>query len=253
MKYRVGIAAAILILAVVLWAARIAEKDTRTADDDFASAEVDNMTEELVDSPVGRFAERMPVPENRERTQEADDSAGLFGRVSPDEIEGSVYQRIAEQSGLKLTSLNSVDCDVNICKVVFSGMEANPQYTDEYSDLLGALTNPPWKDIQPTSGSIGTREVSPGAREYVIGFTYVALVEISDDPEIAARQHAACAGAWARVTQQRGSDDYIRVAHERAAEWLEMSASVLGMEEAQRLADELRLGPLTRDCHALPY
>jgi len=81
----------------------------------------------------------------------------------------------------------------------------------------------------------------------------VALVDTSDDPEIAARQHAACAGAWARVTQQRGSSDYIRGAHARAAEWLEMSVSVLGLEEAQRLADELQFGPLTQDCHATPY
>jgi hypothetical protein len=189
----------------------------------------------------------------RERAQDLDGVAGLFGRVSPAEIEGAVYQRIAEQAGLKLTSLNAVECGLRTCTVVFSGVHANPQYTDEYSDLLSALMRPPWKDYQPTSGSIGTREVSPGAKEYVIGFTYVALVDASDDPEIAARQQAACAGAWTRVTQQRGSDDYIRGAHERAAEWLEMSASTLGSDEAVRLADELQFGPLTRGCNAMPY
>lgn len=253
MKYPVGIAAAIIILAVVLWSAWIAENDTETAADDFASAELQSTADEPVNSPIGASAERTIDPENRERPREADDAAGLFGRVSPAEIENALLQRIAGQSGLKLTSLNSVDCDMMRCTVAFSGLEANPQSIDEYSDLRSALINPPWKDYQPTSSSIGTREVSPGAREYVIGFTYVALVDTSDDPEIAARQHAACAGAWARVTQQRGSSDYIRGAHERAAEWLEMSASVLGLEEAQRLADELRFGPLTQDCHATPY
>jgi hypothetical protein len=252
-KYRVGIAAAIIILAVVLWSAWIAENDTRTTADDFESSEVESTVDEPVDSPTESPAEQMVGPEIREKAQEADDAASLFGRVSPVEIEGAVHQRLAEQSRLKLISLNAVDCDLRTCTVVFSGLDANPQYTDEYSDLLSALTNPPWEEFQSTSGSIGTREVSPGAREYVIGFTYVALVDASDDPEIVARQYAACAGAWARVTEQRGSDDYIRGAHEQSAEWLEMSASLLGLEEAQRLADKLRYGPLTRDCRAMPY
>jgi hypothetical protein len=253
MNYRVGVAATIIILAVVLWTTWIAENDTETATDDFAPAEVKTDVEESLDSPREASTERTIDPENSERREDAGDVAGLFGRVSPTEIEGAIFQRIAEQSGLKLTSLNSVDCDARTCRVVFSGIDENPQHVGEYSDLLGALTNPPWNDFQPTSSSIGTREVSPGAREYVMGFTYVAFVDASADPEIAARQHAACAGAWARVTQQRGSDDYIRGAHERAAEWLEMSVNVLGLEEARRLADELRFGPLTRDCHAMPY
>jgi hypothetical protein len=253
MKYGVGIAAAIIIVAVIVWSARIAKDETRTATDDFASADVEETAGESADSPSVDSTEWIIDPEIRGRQQEADDAAGLFGRVGPAEIEAAVSQRIAEQSGLELTSLNSVDCDINTCTIVFGGVDVNPQHVGEYSDLPNALTNPPWKDYQPTSASISTREVSPGAREYVIAFTYVALVDGSADPEIAARQHAACAGAWARVTQQRGSDDYIRGAHERAAEWLEMSASVLGLEEAQRLAGELQFGPLTQDCHAMPY
>jgi len=209
--------------------------------------------DERADSPIQASAQRMIDPEILESSQESDDAAGLFGRVSSGEIEGAIHQRLAEQSGLKLVSLNAVDCDLRTCTVVFSGLEANPQHVDEHSDLVSALTGPPWNEFRTTSSSIGTREVAPGAREYVIGFTYVALVDASDDPEIAARQQAACAGAWARVTEQRGSDDYIRGAHEESAEWLEMSASVLGLDEAQRLADELRYGPLTRDCHAMPY
>lgn len=51
---------------------------------------------------------------------------------------------------------------------------------NEYSDFLTALTSPPWRDCQPTSGSIGTRATSPGAKEYVIEFTYVAFVDTSE-------------------------------------------------------------------------
>lgn len=135
-------------------------------------------------------AEQAIDPRIRDFAQETDDAAGLFGRVSPAELENAVHQRLAEQPGLKLTSLSAVDCDLRTCTVVFSGLDANPQYTDEYTVLLTAVYKSPWKDYQLTSGSIGTREVSPGAREYVIGFSYVALVDTSDDPESAARQHA---------------------------------------------------------------
>ena len=50
-----------------------------------------------------------------------------------------------------------------------------------------------------------------------------------------------------------GSDEYIRGAHERATKYLELAAGTLGLEEAQRLADSMPFGPLTRDCGALPY
>ena len=137
----------------------------------------------------------MRGPELREIPQEADDATGLSGRVTPAEIESAVHQRLAEQSGLKLTSLGAVECDLRRCTVAFSELDANPLYTDEYSHLLGSLMNSHSKVYQPTSGSIGTREISPGAREYAIGLTYVALVDASDNPELAARQHAASAGA----------------------------------------------------------
>lgn len=187
------------------------------------------------------------------RAAESAASAQVFGRVSPDDIENAIYQRIAEQTGLRLAILTSVECDTSRCTIVFSGVDANPRYVDEYGDLASALMKPPWNDYRPTQSSMGTREVSPGAREYLLELRYVALVNASDDPEAAARQHAACAGAWARVTQQRGSSEYIRVAHERAAEHLELAARTLGLEKAQHVADELQFGPLARECHAMPY
>lgn len=253
MSTRVGIAATIVMLTFALLAAWITHSDNQTPTDDFASADVKSKLDEATRDPIQASMASTIDPKDRERAQDSNVAADLFGRVSPGEIEGAVHQRLAEQSGLTLVSLNAVSCDFRTCAVVFSGLDPDPQYTDKYNDLLSALTGPPWTDYQPTSGSIGTQEVSPGAREYVIGFTYVALVDASADPVIAARQQAACSGAWARVTEQRGSDDYIRRAHEQSAEWLEMSASVLGLEQAQRLAEELRYGPLTRDCHAKPY
>ena len=180
------------------------------------------------------------------------DDASLFGRASPTEIENALYQRIAERPGLRLVTL-SVECGTLRCNVVFSGVETNPHFVDEYRDLQSALSRPPWHDYQPTQGSWGTREVSPGVREYVMELTYVALVDLSADPEIAAQQHAACAGAWARVTELRGSEEYIRTAHEQAAKYLELGAATLGPEEAKRIAARLEFGPLTRECGALPY
>lgn len=261
MKYRWQIVVVIAGSALVLWSIWLGENGSETA----ASRTVAEESERISGSSAGDTTRALGT-----QTVDSDDvdpvatppitdvidhgGASLpFGRISPSEIEAAVYQRIAEQPGLSLTSLTSVACDTLTCTVVFSGIEADPQYVDEYGDLLSALTRPPWNDYQPTSGSIGTREVSPGAREYVLGFTYVALVDTSDDPRVAALQHAACAGAWSRVTQQRGSDDYIRMAHEQAAEYLELAARTLDLEEAERLADELQFGPLTRECRAAPY
>lgn len=253
MRYGVGIAAAVVILAVALWSAWFPEDNTDTAADKSSSPEIESTVTESPDSPTGAVAERTIDIAVRERPPKPADAAGLFGRLSPAEIESAVVQRLAEQPGLRVASIDSVDCDMRSCDVVFSGLDANPQHVGDYSDLLRVMMDPPWNHFQGTSGSIGTREVSPGARVYVLGFTYVALVDASADTVTAARQHAACAGAWARVTEQRGSDDYMRRAHEQSAEWLEKSAGVLGLEEAQRLADELRYGPLTRDCRAMPY
>ena len=253
MAYRIGIVAGILVLAFVVGSAWFAENKTEVAAHDVPPVDADSIATEHVDSTVVAAAKSTIDTDNRERIQNLGDAAGLFGRVGPAEIESAVLQRLAEQSDLTFVSINSVDCDLRTCNVVFSGVDVDPQHVGDYGDLLGVMMNPPWTDFQTTSGGIGTREISAGAREYVLGFTYVALVDANADPEIAAQQNAACAGAWARVTEQRGSDDYLRGAHERSAEWLEMSARVLGLDEAQRLADELRYGPLTRDCHAMPY
>jgi hypothetical protein len=174
-------------------------------------------------------------------------------RLNPSQVESAVYQRIAEQPGLELVSLSDVTCDELRCRVLFSGPEVNPQYVDRYFGLMAALTDPPWNEYRPTQSTLGRREISPGVREFVLEFTYIVLEDVSDEPRIRARQQAACAGAWARVTELRGSASYMRTAHEQAAKQLDLAAREIGLDEAQRLAEALQFGPLARDCYAMPY
>jgi hypothetical protein len=201
---------------------------------------------------VSSGAAQVPLPLELDLSQ-GPSAVDSIDRAPPADIESAVYQRIAQQAGLKLTNLSSVDCDTLRCRILFSGTDVNPRYVDGYTGLMAALTNPPWEDYMPTQSSIGRQEISPGIREYVIEFTYVALQDVSEDPRIRARQHAACAGAWTRVTRLRGSDDYIRTAYEQAAKHLDIAALAIGLDEAKRLAEELKFGPLARDCHAMPY
>jgi hypothetical protein len=174
-------------------------------------------------------------------------------RLNPSQVESAVYQRIAEQPALELISLSDVECDELRCRISFSGPEVNPEYVDRYSGLMAALTDPPWSEYRPTQSSLGRREISPGVREFAMEFTYIVLEDVSDEPRIRARQHAACAGAWARVTELRGSASYMRTAREQAAKQLDLAAREIGLDEAQRLADALQFGPLARDCYAMPY
>jgi hypothetical protein len=261
MKYRFGIVLAIVLSALALFTIWMIESGTDTAPDRLASAPAERPDGDGADPGGGVSAIQTDDLEDGGRVidtvtgDEADGSASsrMFGRASPAQIESAVYQRIAEQPGLELTSLTSVECDTLRCTIGFSGVDVNPRHVDKYHELDRALGRPPWDDYQPTQSSLGTREVAPGVREYVLEFTYVALVNASDDPQIAARQDAACAGAWTRVTELRGSNEYMRMARERAAEHFEMAARTLGSEEARRLSNELQFGPLTRECHAMPY
>jgi hypothetical protein len=261
MKYRFGIVLAIVLSALALGSVWMIENGTDTAPDRLASVQIERPDGDHADTEVEGSAAQIDDLEEGGRmidTVTGDEAGGsasslVFGRASPAQIESTVYQRIAEQPGLELTSLRSVECDTLRCTIVFSGVDVNPRYVDKYHELDSALGRPPWHDYQPTQSSLGTREVAPGVREYVLEFTYVALVNASDEPQVAGRQHAACAGAWTRVAQLRGSNEYMRMARERAAEHLEIAARTLGLEEARRLATELQFGPLTRECHAMPY
>ena len=106
----------------------------------------------------------------------------------------------------------------------------------------------PWSDFFVRSGGIGTREIAPGAREYVIGFDYRPYVDLSADPLIAARQHAACAAFWQQQTEFPAPDDVVRGYLDRAEHYVALAASVLGEEEAARVAADARGAPVIRGC-----
>jgi len=117
------------------------------------------------------------------------------------------------------------------------------------------VVSEPWQDFLILSGGIGTREIAPGVREYVIGFEYQSYEDLSGDPTIAARQQAACAAAWRRQTENPAPDDVVRSYLEEAERRLALAAAVLGRAEAERLVAErlaIRGGPRIRECLLTP-
>jgi hypothetical protein len=145
-------------------------------------------------------------------------------------------------------SLSSIACSATVCEIALTGTEVNPRYVGEYAELNHKLTGAAWNDFLIRSGSLGTREIAPGAREYVITFDYQPYVDLSADPLIAARQYAACAAFWRRQTEFPTPDDVARGYLDRAEEYVALAASVLGEQEAARIAVETRGGPVLRDC-----
>jgi hypothetical protein len=168
--------------------------------------------------------------------------------AEPDEIEVQLGQFLAQQTGLAVGSLSSIVCGATYCKIALTGMQTDPRYVDEYEGVYSRLSATPWNDFRVLSSSIGTQEIAPGAREYVIGFEYQPLVDLSPDPLIAARQYAACAAAWRRQTENPTPSDFVRRNLAQAEHYVALAASVLGEEEATRVAAEIRGGPLIREC-----
>ena len=170
--------------------------------------------------------------------------------AEPEEIETLLGQFFAEQRGLQVVSLSSIRCGATACEVALSGTEVNPRYVDAYHDLYEKLIGAGWSDFVIRTSALGTRELAPGAREYVISFEYQPLVNLSADPLIAARQYAACAAAWRRATVNPAPDDVVRSYLDQAEHYVALAASVLGEREASRVAMETRGGPVIRDCGA---
>ena len=170
--------------------------------------------------------------------------------ADPEEIERQLEQFLAEQPGLVVASLSSIHCSATACEIALTGTDPSPRYVGAYSGLSRKLLEGPWTDFRMLYGGISTREVAPGAREYVMGFEYQALVDLSADPLIAARQYAACAAAWRRQTEiGPHPDDEARYYHDQAEHYVALAASVLGEQEAARIAAETRGGPLIRECN----
>lgn len=168
--------------------------------------------------------------------------------AGPDEIERQIAQFFAEQPGLAVVSLSSIECGATSCEIALTGTEVNPRYVDAYSGVFGRLLGTRRSDFRILSGGLGTREIAPGAREYVMSFEYQPLVDLSADPVIAARQYAACAAAWRRQTENPTPTDVARRYVEEAERYAALAASVLGEDEAARVAAETRGGPLIREC-----
>jgi hypothetical protein len=170
--------------------------------------------------------------------------------AEPQQIENLVLQIIARQPGLAAVGL-SVSCDAAQCEIALRGRETNPVRTAEYDELFAALSAESRPEFRVPIASMGTREIAPGAREYVISFEYQPYEDLSDDATIAARQQAACAAAWRRLTENPTPDDVVRSYLEQEERRLKIAAVVLGRAEAERLETErlaIRGGPLHREC-----
>jgi hypothetical protein len=191
-----------------------------------------------IDAPSGRIS--------------AEQDATTTNHVGPDDVENLVVQYLTQQTGLELTSLTSIECDATRCEIVFTGTEADPQYVDGYSELWRGMMRHPWKAIRPVQGGIGLRETSPGAKEFVMGFRYLTLELPSDDPDARARQHAVCAGSWARLAARQesaGNAEAATAARDLVERYLDSAAGVLGRERAEQLATQSPDAPVfSQDC-----
>jgi hypothetical protein len=210
-------------------------------------------------STVPKPATPSPIPNSTSAgalgaaTREVDVAPGTSSSpepryAEPDEIETQLGQFFAAQPRLEIVSLSSIDCSATQCQIALTGSEVNPRYVDTYSDLYKKVSAAPWNDFRVRSSGLGTREIAPGAREYVISFEYQPLVDLSADPLIAARQYAACAAAWRRATENPTPDEIVRGYLEEAERNIALAASVLGDAEATRIATETRGGPVIRVC-----
>jgi hypothetical protein len=170
--------------------------------------------------------------------------------AQPKQIEPLVLQIIARQPGLGVVGF-SVSCDAAQCEIALAGREISPVRISEYGDLPTQLFKESRPDFRVLSSGMGTREIAPGAREYVITFEYQPYEDLSDDPTIAARQQAACAAAWRRQTENPTPDDVARSYLEEEQRRLALAAAVLGRAEAERVEAArlaMRGGPLHRNC-----
>jgi hypothetical protein len=243
------VAGAAVITAIGLWRRSLPIEDTENvASDSGKSVPRDP-------SVAPEPADASPNPDSTNTVPRAIDPAWQTPTspspryAEPEEIERQLAQIIAEQSGLRVVSLSSIDCGATTCEIALTGTEVNPRFVGAYHDLYVKLTSAGGNDFLILFGGLSTREIAPGAREYVIGFEYQPLVDLSADPLIAARQYAACAAAWRRKTEIGPvPDDVAGYYLDRADHYVALAASVLGDQEASRVAAEIRGGPLIRDC-----
>jgi hypothetical protein len=205
---------------------------------------------ELPVSPVASAAGSIAGGnESRPASNETDSREPTY--ATPAEIERQILQLIAERRPSVL-SINSVNCGPTDCEVALLGTNSNPRVVDAQGGFGNIVISEHWRDFRILSSGMSTRETAPGAREYVVTFTYQPLVDLSADPATAARQQAACAAAWRRQTTNPTPADYVRQYLDIADQHLALAAAQLGADEAERIARETNLGPLIRECGLQP-
>jgi hypothetical protein len=174
--------------------------------------------------------------------------------AEPTQVEDAILQLLAQQPRLALVSINSVKCSATTCEIAFSGADLNSRAVGPGAmEIQTSLFAQRWADVRVLSSGVGTREIVPGARETVFSFEYQPLVDLSDDPLIAARQQARCSAAWVRQTTNPTPDDVVRQYLEIAQQRLVLASAVLGEEEAERIAARTHGGPLIRECGLTPW
>jgi hypothetical protein len=169
-------------------------------------------------------------------------------------VERLILDYFARRPDEAPTSIGSVHCDETRCEVAFTGTDVNPGDVSRYGSVQQNLRRDLDKDhVQVLSSSLGTREIAPGAREYVLGFSFAVTAQLSADRVAAARQHASCASAWrarAALADGQAFQETAREARDRAEIELALAAAVLGGDEAKRLASAPDRGPLIDQCVA---
>lgn len=97
------------------------------------------------------------------------------GRVGwPPNIENRIWEYFAHRGKSNITSIISIECTRTDCEIVFTGTEVNPRFVDTFSDLHADMSSQPWNVRQ---SGIGTREIAPGVRAYVIGISNIPYDE----------------------------------------------------------------------------
>jgi hypothetical protein len=113
-------------------------------------------------------------PEEAQADDQTPEKAG-DGRVPwPTNIENLIWEYFAHRGKSNITSIISVECTPTDCEIVFTGTEINPRVVDTFSDLHDDMYSQPWGVRQ---SGIGTVELAPGVRAYVIGISNIPFDE----------------------------------------------------------------------------
>jgi hypothetical protein len=177
--------------------------------------------------------------------------------ASPTEVEGEIFRFLSTLNEFEITSILLVNCSEKTwqCQIHFTGSDSNPSDLGEYSGLSLRMLVYEWNSFNISQGGMGLYDIAPAARGYAMGFSYAPYENLSEDPVVAAHQHANCAASRLRVLEQakRLGDriDTVSV-KEQARMRMALAEKVLGEREATRILEESKQGPIVRDCSKPP-